>query len=235
MIYSTQLQSATLIKRYKRFLADVELPDGRIITIHSPNTGSMMGCAEPGMQVWIRDTNNPKRKYQFAWELSETANGVLVGINTILANKLVKEAIKSGVIDELQGFNTIRPEVKYGDQNSRIDLLLENETRRCYVEIKNVTAKRDEEVAMFPDAVTQRGTKHLQELMSMVEQGHRAVILFNISRGDVRSFSPADEIDRVYGQTLRQAITHGVEALAYVSNISTKEIKLSHSVPVICS
>lgn len=232
MQYSSPLIAATLIRRYKRFLADVELASGEVITIHSPNTGSMLGCADPGMRVWIRDSENPKRKYRFAWELSETSAGVLINVNTILSNKLVREGIESGLVDELVGFSQIRAEVKYGSQGSRIDLLLSEADKLCYVEVKNVTARVDEDMAIFPDAVTSRGVKHLQELMLMVEQGHRAVIFFCISRDDVKQMRAATEIDPLYADTLKQAVASGVEALAYVTHATNSEIKLSHAIPV---
>lgn len=232
MQYSSPLIAATLIRRYKRFLADVELACGKVITIHSPNTGSMLGCAEAGMRVWIRDSENPKRKYRFAWEQSETAEGVLINVNTILSNKLVREGIESGRVKELTTYSQIKAEVKYGSQGSRIDLLLREDDSLCYVEVKNVTARVDEDMAIFPDAVTSRGVKHLQELMSMVEQGHRAVIFFCVSRNDVKRMRTAGEIDPLYAETFIQAVESGVEALAYVTHVSESEIRLSHAIPV---
>jgi len=232
MQYSSPLIAATLIHRYKRFLADVELASGEVITVHSPNTGSMLGCAEPGMRVWIRDSENPKRKYRYAWELSETTDGTRININTILSNKLVREGIGNGVVKELSGYTNIKAEVKYGSQGSRIDLLLSNSDSLCYVEVKNVTARVEDNMAIFPDAVTSRGVKHLQELMQMVEEGHRAVIFFCISRNDVSQMRAAYEIDPLYAETLKQAIDSGVEALAYVTVSGDSEIELSHAIPV---
>lgn len=234
MQYSSQLIPATLLRRYKRFLADVELADGSVITVHSPNTGSMQGCADPGMRVWIRDTNNPKRKYRYAWELSQTESGTLININTILTNHLVREGVERGVVGELQGYDAIRSEVAYGVQRSRIDLLLEREQQRCYVEVKNVTALEGEDIAIFPDAVTARGAKHLEELMHMVAQGQRAVIFFCVSRDDVAEVRPADAIDPHYGRTLRQALAQGVEALAYRVAVKGQAIELDRSLPVVC-
>ncbi|MBD3670983.1 MAG: DNA/RNA nuclease SfsA [Gammaproteobacteria bacterium] len=237
MDYSNTLIPVTLIRRYKRFLADVEMDDGRVITVHSPNTGSMMGCADPGMRIWIRDTQNPKRKYRYAWEQSETDSGTRININTHLSNRLVQEAIENGTVQELQGYEGIRSEVNYGAQRSRIDLLLERQGQRCYVEVKNVTARRErdgEGVAVFPDAVTARGTKHLEELMHMVEQGERAVIFYCLSRDDASTMQPADDIDPLYGRTLREAITRGVEALAYRVRVDTTSIQLVEPVPVVC-
>lgn len=233
MQYSSPLIAATLIRRYKRFLADVELAPGEIITVHSPNTGSMLGCAETGMRVWIRDTENPKRKYRYAWELSENAEGVLININTILSNKLVREGIESGRVTELAGYTEIKAEAAYGAQGSRIDLLLSNDSGRCYVEVKNVTARIQGEMAIFPDAVTSRGVKHLQELMHMRELGHRAVIFFCVSRDDVRRMRPAYEIDPLYAETLKKAVDKGVEALAYVIQVNDSGIILAQSIPVV--
>ncbi len=225
---------ATLIKRYKRFLADVILISGEQVTVHTPNTGAMTGCAEPGSRVWLRDTQNPTRKYQYSWEVTEATSGTLIGVHTGLVNQLVREAIVNGTITELQGYATICQEVRYGLENSRIDLLLQQTLRAdCYVEIKNVTAKDDAGVAFFPDAISKRGVKHLRELMAMVRQGHRAVIFFCVQRGDVQAIRPADEVDADYGSTLRQAIAEGVEAIAYRASVSPEEIRLVQALPVV--
>jgi len=229
MKYSKPLQRVKLIQRYKRFLGDVEWPDGQLMTVHTANTGSMLGCSTPGNHIWIRDSENDKRKYRYSWEISETDDGQLIGVNTILANKLVVEAIEQGNIKELLGYDAIRTEVPYGE-NSRIDILLQGKTD-CYVEVKNVTA-RDGKYAIFPDAVTARGTKHLNELVAMVKAGHRAVMLFCIQRNDVELFRPAAEIDPVYAKTLATAINNGVEVLAYSVAISAEEIKLTTAIPV---
>ena len=228
-----RLIPATLVKRYKRFLADVLLPDGKALTVHTPNTGSMLGVSEPGSTVWLRDTNNPNRKYRYSWEMSETSSGVHVGVHTGLVNKLVMEGIGNDVITELQGYQRIAQEVVYGNECSRIDLLLSDNTLPdCYVEIKNVTAADHNNYAIFPDAVTTRGQKHLRELVSMTKQGYRSVIFFCIQRNDIHTLRPADEIDPAYGELLRQAITAGVEAVAYKASVSPGEIKLTKSVPV---
>jgi sugar fermentation stimulation protein A len=236
MKFESQLIPGTLLKRYKRFLADVRLENGMVVTAHSPNTGSMKGCAEPGSPVWLRDTANPKRKYPYAWELTTSTEDSLVGINTGIVNQLVSEAIESGVIRELQGYDIIRPEVKYGTENSRIDLLLQSGERPdCFVEIKNVTGVDKQQNAIFPDAVSQRATRHLRELMHMVGQGQRGVIFFCIQREDISLFKPADKIDPEYGQMLRKAIEHGVEAIAYKTKLSPQQIVLSSRIPVVCS
>lgn len=234
MKYSQQLIEGTLIKRYKRFLADVALADGEIVTAHTPNTGSMKGCAIPGARVWLRDSGNPKRKYPLSWEIVEVAPDVLVGINTGLPNTLVREAIENGIVSELQAFNHIRSEVRYGQENSRIDLLLTNSgDETCYVEIKNVTLVEDG-IALFPDAVSERGTKHLRELVNVVAKGHRGVIFYCVQRRDATQVAPADQIDPVYGETLRWAIAQGVEAIAYQADVTTKAIQLHKKLPVIC-
>ena len=236
MQFDYLLLCGTLLRRYKRFLADVRLADGSVLTAHTPNTGSMLGCSEPGSRVWLRDADNPKRKYRYAWELVENDDGVLIGINTGIVNRLVREAIDSGAISELQGYGAIRQEVAYGTQGSRIDLLLEDDGRPpCYVEIKNVTAADGAGNAIFPDAVSSRGSKHLRELMQVVAAGGRGVILFCVQRGDVRQVRPADAIDPLYGETLRRAIAAGVEALAYGAEVTPEGVTLCRALPVVCA
>lgn len=188
----------------------------------------MLGVSEPGSTVWLRDTNNPSRKYRYSWEMSETGGGVKVGVNTGLVNRLVMEAINNGTIRELQGYNTIKQEVVYGQEKSRIDLLLsEGAKADCYVEIKNVTATDQHTTAIFPDAVTTRGQKHLRELMTMAEKGYRSVLFFCIQRTDAQQMRPADEIDPAYGNLLRTAMSKGVEILAYKATVSPQEISLT--------
>jgi len=223
---------ATLVRRYKRFLADVTLVgNNEMITVHTPNTGSMLGCAEPGSRVWLQDSGNPARKYRLGWELSTSETGTLIGVNTHLANHLVREGIETGVITELQGYESLRHEVRYGREGSRIDLMLQHAARpACYVEVKNVTlACRG--VAAFPDAVSQRGTKHLRELMNLVRQGDRAVLLFCVQRGDAEVVQPAREIDPAYADTLHMAVKQGVEVLAYRAQVTTAEIRLETRLP----
>ncbi|HVK56105.1 MAG TPA: DNA/RNA nuclease SfsA [Burkholderiales bacterium] len=235
MIFTFPLVEACLVRRYKRFLADVTFADGSSATASCPNTGSMMGVAEPGSRVWLTHAPSPTRKYDYAWELTETSAGVLVGINTSRPNALVAEAIEAGVVGELAGYISVRREFKYGVEGSRIDLLLEGNGAPCYVEVKNVTAAVTAGVALFPDAVSDRGSKHLRELMAMVAQGNRAVLVFCVQRGDVKAVRPADEIDPVYGRTLREAIAAGVEVLAYRADVGLSSIALVTSVPVVCS
>ena len=233
MLITPPLISATLLKRYKRFLGDVVLPTGEAITVHTPNTGAMTGCAEAGCQVWLRDTQNSSRKYRYSWEVSQTAQGALVGVHTGIVNQLVSEAIGNHTIVELQGYAQLRQEVNYGDENSRIDLLLQHPGRPdCYVEIKNVTARDETGTAFFPDAVSKRGSKHLRELMGRVRQGYRAVIFFCVQRDDTQTVRPADEVDAEYARTLRQALAAGVEVLAYKARVSPDEIRLYQKVAV---
>ena len=220
----------TLVKRYKRFLADIVLEDGSAVTVHCPNSGSMKGCANPGSRVYISRSPNPARKYPFTWELVD-ADGFWAGINTGLPNHLVRESIENGTVIELQGYETIRPEVPYGE-HSRIDLLLESPRQRCFVEVKNVTLVENGR-ALFPDAVTTRGQKHLNELMRVVREGDRGVIFFTVQRGDGKRVSPADAIDPEYGRLLRLAMKSGVEALAYRALVTPEIILLTERLPVV--
>ncbi|WP_298440122.1 DNA/RNA nuclease SfsA [Geobacter sp.] len=225
-----QLYPGALIRRYQRFLADVQLDDGTLVTAHCPNSGSMKGCNAPGSPVYLSRSDNPARKLAYTWELV-LSDGFWAGINTGLPNRLVREAIEDGTIAELQGYGTIRPEVPYGTR-SRIDLLLEGEKGRCYVEVKNVTLVEGER-ALFPDAVTERGQKHLRELMEVVRQGDRGVIFFVVQRGDGHAVAPADLIDPEYGRLLRQAAACGVEPLAYRALVTPEEIRLVGRLPVV--
>lgn len=236
MQFDAPLIAGRLIKRYKRFLADVILDSGEIITAHTPNTGSMLGCTEPGARVWLSRADNPKRKYAYTWELIEVRPGVLVGIHTGRPSRLVLEAIAAGTISELGGYDSILTEQRFGREASRIDLLL-SRTRQpthCYVEIKNVTAAADDGIALFPDAPSTRGTKHLRELMDVVARGQRAVLCFCVQRHDVYEVRPADGIDPRYGQALRAALAAGVEAIAYRATITATAIALRDKIPVVC-
>ncbi len=229
MRFPTPLLAGRLIKRYKRFLADIELPGGEEVTAHCANSGSMLGLKEPGSRVWLSRATNPKRKLGFTWELVE-ADGTLVGINTSLPNKLAEEAIRAGRIPELCGYPDIRREVPYG-KNSRIDLLLEAPGQpKCFVELKNVTLKRDGQ-AQFPDAVTARGTKHLGELADQVRAGARAVMFYLVQREDCRMFSVAADIDPGYDKAFGQALGAGVEVLCYACRISPEGIEVAAPLP----
>ena len=232
MRFSSPYFPAILLRRYKRFLADVELSSGEVVTVHTPNTGSMLGVATPGMRVWLRDTQSRTRKYRYSWEISEPIEHVYVGVHTGLVNALVLEAIGDGTIAELQGYTCIEQEVPYGDERSRIDLLLHNQKRCCYVEIKNVTARDEQAFAIFPDAVSLRGQKHLRELMRVVAGGQRGVIFYCIQRGDIDGYRPADEIDAEYGRLLREAVAKGVEVIAYKAHVTPESIALTQAVQV---
>ncbi len=240
MKFHADLIPGKLIHRYKRFLADVELQDGSVITAHCANPGAMLGLKEPGSTVWLSPAANPKRKLKFSWELVEQkGNGKsdFIGINTGHPNKLVEEAIADGTITELQGYEATRREVKYGS-NSRIDLLLSGPTTPasphdlCYVEVKNVHLLRKKGRAEFPDSVTARGAKHLAELAEMVRLGHRAVMVYVIQRSDATSFSLAADIDPAYAAAFSAAQSAGVEAIAYKCTLTPKEIKLSKPLPI---
>ncbi|TCS65087.1 DNA/RNA nuclease SfsA [Varunaivibrio sulfuroxidans] len=235
MKFDTPLLRGTLVKRYKRFMADIILEDGVEITAHCANSGSMLSLLETGAEVWVSPADNPKRKLRYTWELVR-AQGVLVGINTARPNAIVAEAVAAGRIDELAAYRGIRREVKYG-KNSRIDLLLDGAgLPDCYVEVKNVTLKRapDPHGALeFPDAVTSRGAKHLAELSDMVRQGHRAVMLYLVQRDDGGHFSLATDIDPAYRQAFDFAKKSGVEALCYRCRVCPEEITLGDAVPIV--
>lgn len=229
MKFDKQLIGGKLIRRYNRFLADVELDDGQIVTVHCPNSGSMKTCDQPGWQVRLSQSSNPKRKFCYTWEMVHNGK-CWIGINTILANKIVVEGIQHGAIDELTGYEVLRTEVKYG-QNSRVDVWLTQGDQQCFVEIKNVTLVENDGCYYFPDARTGRGLKHLHELIQVVKQGHRAVMLFLIQRSDGTFFKPADHIAPDFGQALRNAFRCGVEILPYLAKVAPEEIILSHKVP----
>ena len=224
MHFTPALKSGKLLKRYKRFLADVQLEDGSEITLHCPNTGSMKNCLLPDSPCWYSVSDSKTRKYPQTLEVVSTPGGHLAGINTARTNELVEAALRAGVIGELQGYAILKREVVYGDEKSRIDFLLTGhpqDVRACYLEVKNVTLMEAEGQGYFPDAVSERGSKHLRELMLMVAQGHRAVLLFCVQHTGIQQVSPADHIDPAYGATLRAAIAAGVEVIAYAAQIDT--------------
>lgn len=226
------LTEGRLLRRYQRFLADVQLADGSIVVAHCPNTGSMLGCKTPGSKVWLSASTNPKRKLAWTWELVEV-DGIKIGIHTGRSNHLVKEALEAKLLDTLNPYTHIRTEVPYG-KNSRIDLLLQGENLPdCYIEVKNVTLAQGT-TAYFPDAITERGTKHLQEMTEMVRQGARAILIFCVQRENITQVQPADTIDPQYGQTLRHALANGVEAIALQANITPRSITLTHTLPITC-
>lgn len=240
MRFACELVPATLIRRYKRFLADVALADGTIITAHVANPGAMTGLQAEGARVWLSKSANLTRKLPYSWELVEVdfGNGnELTGVNTMHPNPVVAEALAAGTIPELAGYATIRREVKYGrvlnGKGSRVDFLLEDPSKPpCYVEVKNVHLMRRQGVAEFPDSVTARGAKHLDELAEMVASGARAVMLFVIQIGSARSFTLARDIDPAYGRAFDKARAAGVETLAWTCELSRQEIRLARPVPI---
>ncbi|WP_457552077.1 DNA/RNA nuclease SfsA [Desulfobacula sp.] len=224
------LIKGVLIRRYKRFLADIKLESGEMVTAHCPNSGSMKGCAIPGSPVWLSESDNPKRKYKYTWELIKLPE-TMIGINTLLPNKLVKQAIENDMIKELSGYDRVKAEVKTSS-HTRLDLVLEKgEKEKCYVEIKNCTLV-EQGMAMFPDAVTTRGQKHLDELERLVSLGHRGVIFFLIQRMDAKMFKPADMIDKVYAQKLKKVVRNGVESIVRDTTITRHMIKIANAIPV---
>lgn len=232
MQFTPALQPATLVQRYKRFLADVVTPEGVALTLHCPNTGAMTGCATPGDTVWYSTSLNIKRKYPHTWEITQTAGGEYICVNTLRANQLVKEAISLDLIPELRGYNSLKTEVKYGAENSRIDFLLQAEDQpECYIEVKSVTLA-DRDNGYFPDAVTLRGQKHLRELISVAAEGKRAVLFFAVLHSAIGKFSPARHIDPKYAQLLNEAQKQGVEVLAYKAELSADNMTLRSALPV---
>lgn len=240
MRFASELVPATLIRRYKRFLADVALADGTIVTAHVANPGAMTGLQAEGARVWLSKSASLARKLPYSWELIEVNFGggsELTGVNTMHPNPIVAEALTAGTIPELTGYASIRREVKYGrilnGKGSRVDFLLEDPARPpCYVEVKNVHLMRREGIAEFPDSVTARGAKHLDELAEMVASGARAVMLFVIQIGSARSFALARDIDPAYGRAFDKAHAAGVEALAWTCDLTRQEIRLGRPVPL---
>ena len=233
MKYEHELFHGTLIKRYKRFLADVKLDNGEIVTAHCANSGSMLSLKDEGNEVWLSPATNPKAKLDYKWEIVK-ASDAMVGINTSWPNKLVEEAILDGTITELQGYDDLRREMKYG-KKSRIDLFLSNhpENADCYVEVKSVTLSRETALGEFPDSVTTRGTKHLNELKDMVDQGSRSVMLYLAQRSDINKFKVASDIDPAYADALEVAKAKGVEAYCYICQITPSGINVGKSIPLL--
>lgn len=232
-----QVQPAKLIKRYKRFLADIEFSDGSQTTIHCANTGAMKGCAEPNDTVWYSTSPNPKRKYPFSWEITQNQQEHFICVNTQRANQLIEEALHNNVIGELTGFDSIRAEVKYGSENSRVDFLATyTNAANVYIEVKSVTLL-DDGHGYFPDAVTTRGQKHLRELMEMKALGHRAILLFAVLHSGINDITVASHVDPIYARLLKEASLAGVEIFAYKAkfslNLGELEIKLSEKIPFI--
>jgi len=239
MKFPEPLLEGRLTRRYKRFLADVRLMDQEEVTAHCPNTGSMLGCQPENARVWLSQSDNPKRKLKYTWELVETAPGQLACVNTARPNAQARAAIETGVVPELTGYSQCRGEVRYGEEKSRIDLLLSGHESLpdAWVEVKNVTLSENGQ-GFFPDAVTQRGQKHLRELMAQVARGDRAVLFFVVNHTGIREVRPADHIDARYGQLLREASAAGVEVLAYRAALAAEDgnpsgrLDLFEAVPV---
>ena len=230
MKFSSPLVKGRLIRRYKRFLSDIALDTGEQVTAHVANPGAMTGLTEPGMEVWLSRSDNPKRKLAYSWELVRVGRR-LVGVNTSLTNRLVEEGLEKGLIPELAGYASVRREVPYGT-NSRIDFLLQGDDRHdCWLEVKNVNLKRTS-LAEFPDAVTARGTKHLHELAAVATRGERAVMLYVVQRQDCDSFAIAADIDPAYAAALAEARGKGVETLCYVCKIRRNGIMIDAPLPM---
>lgn len=234
MRFTPALEEGRLRRRYKRFLADIVTAEGEELCIHCPNTGSMLNCMGEGARVWFQRSQDPRRKLPATWELVETPQGRLACVNTARANRLVEEALLGGVIAELAGFDGLRREVAYGAENSRVDFRLGYPQGPAYVEVKSVTLGfADCSVAAFPDAVTERGARHLRELAALARSGIRAVLLYCVNLSAVTAVRPASEIDPLYAAALREAVEAGVEVLAYGAELSADEIRLCRPLPVI--
>lgn len=233
MRFQTELVPATLIQRYKRFLADCRLDDGREITAHCANPGSMMGLAEPGTRIWLEPNDDPRKKLKFGWRLVEHANGNYTGVDTSVPNKVVRAALIEQKIALMSAYSQVRPEQKYG-ANSRIDFLLSGEgLPDAYVEVKSVTLSRQNGLAEFPDSVTARGAKHLDELATIARAGQRAVMLYLVQRTDCTRFTLANDIDYTYAVACERALLAGVEMLCLGTHISPEEITISGAIPVV--
>ncbi|PHN63962.1 DNA/RNA nuclease SfsA [Pseudomonas viridiflava] len=234
MRFSPELEQGRLIIRYKRFLADIETDSGELLTIHCPNTGSMLNCMMPGGRVWFSRSSDPKRKLPGTWEISETPQGRFACINTGRANTLVEEALRAGVISELNGFTAFKREVAYGQEKSRVDFRLEYPDGHVYLEVKSVTLGFDESaVAAFPDAVTQRGARHLRELAALAREGVRSVLLYCVNLTGIESVRPAQEIDPAYALALKDAMDAGVEVLAYGVHLDPQEVRIDRRLQVL--
>lgn len=232
MRFDTPLVPARLIRRYKRFLADFTLEDGREITAHCANPGSMMGLKEPGLKAWLEPNDDPKKKLKFGWRLVDHENGHFTGVDTSLPNRMLKTALQDGALPELAQYGEVRAEVPYAE-GSRVDFLLSGEgLPNAYVEVKSVTLCRETGLAEFPDSVTARGAKHMRDLAGVAQAGHRAVILFLVQRTDCTEVSIADDIDPAYGAAFQSALSQGVEVIARACQISPQGVWLGQDLPV---
>lgn len=231
MRFETPLVPAVLIRRYKRFLADARLQDGREITAHCANPGSMMGLMEPGSRIWLEPNEDPKKKLRYGWRLLEHSSGDFTGVDTSVPNRALKAALMARELPELSAYSAVRSEVKYG-QNSRIDFLLSGAgLRDLYVEVKSVTLSRSTGVVEFPDSVTKRGAKHLRELQDMVAQGHDAMMFYLVQRTDAQMVTLAADIDPTYVAAFDAAMAAGVKVMAYDCTITPEAIELGVPVP----
>lgn len=235
MRFQTPLVPARLIRRYKRFLADVVLEaDGREVTAHAPNPGAMIGLAEPGMRIWLEPNDDPRKKLKFGWRLVELDDGHWAGIDTGVPNRVVAEALRARQIPALAGYGTLRPEVRYGSEKSRVDFLLtEPGLPDAYVEVKNVHLRREGDWAEFPDCVTARGAKHLRELSAMAAAGHRAVLVYLVQRTDCARMRIAADLDPAYDAAVRAAIEAGVDMICVDTHISVDGITLRNHLPFV--
>lgn len=229
MRFQTELIPATLVKRYKRFLADCVLADGRTVTAHVANPGSMLGLAEPGMRIWLEANDDPKKKLKFAWRLVDHGQGHFTGVDTAVPNRMLKAALAAGLVPGLEA-PLVRPEVKYGT-NSRIDFLLTGAGPDTYVEVKSVTLSRRRGLAEFPDCVTARGARHLSELAAMAEAGHRAVMLYLVQRTDCTAVTLAADLDPAYAAAFADASARGVEVMAFGCRIDPQGVGLGNPLP----
>lgn len=233
MEFSPVLEEGRLVLRYKRFLADIETTSGERLTIHCPNTGSMFNCMMPGGRIWFSRSSDPKRKLPGTWEISETPQGRLACVNTARANPLVEEALRGGVISELNGFVALKREVPYGLEKSRVDFRLDYPDGPAYVEVKSVTLGfADSAIAAFPDAVTQRGARHLRELAALSRDGIRAVLLYCVNLTGIDAVRPAEEVDPTYAEALREAVAAGVQVLAYGVQLTPQAIRIDRRLDI---
>lgn len=234
MRFPTPLVPARLIRRYNRFLADCALEaDGREVTAHCPNPGSMMGLKDKGLRIWLEPNDDPKKKLKYGWRVAELPDGHFSGIDTAVPNRVVKEALIAQAVPELAAYATVRPEVKYG-QNSRVDFLLtEPGLPDAYVEVKNVHLRRNKDWAEFPDSITARGAKHLRDLADVVAQGHRAVMFYLVQRTDCTRFRLAEDLDPAYAAAYAEARAGGVEAICYDTEVTPEQVILRKALPII--
>lgn len=233
MHFEKKLQQGVLIRRYKRFLADIETAEGELLTIHCPNTGSMKNCLAPGKPLWYSTSDNPKRKYRHTWEIATTPDGHLAGINTARANSLVREALTAGMIAAVPPPDVLRAEVSYGYERSRIDFVASCGAEQVFIEVKNVTLCEEQHQGFFPDSVSARGVRHLRELTRIVEAGQRAMLVYCVQHTGITSVAPAVHIDGDYARAFAEALRGGVEVVALGASMSAECIRLDYSLPVV--